>query len=170
MFDRAAETMPRADLAGLQLDRLRWSLTRAYDNVPFYRGCLEAAGVTPQKMTSLADLRHFPFTVKIDLRDNYPYDIFASPVDQLARIHASSGTTGKPTVVGYTRGDLDRWGALMARSMAGAGARPGDVLHNAYGYGLFTGGLGAHAGGRAAGLRGGAGVGWRHRAAGHPAA
>lgn len=146
MFDRAAETMPRAELAGLQLDRLRWSLIRAYDNVPFYRGSFDAAGVTPQKLKSLADLRHFPFTVKTDLRDNYPYDIFASPVDQLARIHASSGTTGKPTVVGYTRGDLDRWGALMARSMAGAGARPGDVLHNAYGYGLFTGGLGAHAG------------------------
>ena len=146
MFDRAAETMSRRALAEMQKERLQWSLTRAYENVPHYRRSFDAAGVTPQHLTSLGDLKHFPFTVKTDLRDNYPYDIFATPVNQLARIHASSGTTGKPTVVGYTKGDLDRWADLMARSMAGAGARPGDVLHNAYGYGLFTGGLGAHSG------------------------
>jgi phenylacetate-CoA ligase len=148
MFAPEAETMARPALSALQKDRLAWSLNRAYDNVPHYRRAFDAAGVKPGHLRSLADLRNFPFTVKTDLRDNYPYDIFATPVHELARIHASSGTTGKPTVVGYTKGDLDRWADLMARSMAGAGARPGDVLHNAYGYGLFTGGLGAHAGGQ----------------------
>ncbi len=146
MFDREVETMSRAAIAQLQKERLMWSLQRAYDKVPHYRRAFDAAGVKPENLQSLSDLRHFPFTVKTDLRDNYPYDIFATPVSGLARIHASSGTTGKPTVVGYTLGDLDRWSQLMARSMAGAGARPGDVLHNAYGYGLFTGGLGAHCG------------------------
>ncbi len=146
MFDRETETMSRGALADLQKERLQWSLARAYDNVGHYRRSFDAAGVKPGDLNSLADLRKFPFSVKTDLRDNYPFDIFATPVHQLARIHASSGTTGKPTVVGYTQGDLDRWADLMARSMAGAGARPGDVLHNAYGYGLFTGGLGAHAG------------------------
>ncbi|MCF6233376.1 MAG: phenylacetate--CoA ligase [Rhodobacteraceae bacterium] len=146
MFDREAETMPRKAIAGLQQERLSWSLRRAYENVPHYRRAFDAAGVTPDRLKSTADLRHFPFTVKTDLRDNYPFDIFATPVNKLARLHASSGTTGKPTVVGYTAGDLDRWAGLMARSMAGAGARPGDILHNAYGYGLFTGGLGAHCG------------------------
>lgn len=148
MFAPEAETMPRAALTALQKDRLVRALNRAYDNVPHYRRAFDAAGVKPGHLRTLDDLRNFPFTVKTDLRDNYPYDIFATPVHELARIHASSGTTGKPTVVGYTKGDLDRWADLMARSMAAAGARPGDVLHNAYGYGLFTGGLGAHAGGQ----------------------
>jgi len=146
MFDRDAETMNRSAITVLQKERLQWSLTRAYENVPHYRRAFDAAGVRPDQLKSLSDLRHFPFTVKTDLRDNYPYDILATPVSKLSRIHASSGTTGKPTVVGYTSGDLDRWSDLMARSMAGAGARPGDVVHNAYGYGLFTGGLGAHYG------------------------
>ena len=146
MFSREAETMPRNKIADLQVERLRWSLSRAYERVPHYRRTFDKAGVKPDGLKVIADIKHFPFTVKTDLRDNYPFDIFASPVNELARIHASSGTTGKPTVVGYTAGDLDRWSDLMARSMAGAGARPGDLLHNAYGYGLFTGGLGAHCG------------------------
>ncbi len=146
MFDRDAETMPRTQIRDIQLERLKWSLERVYENVPHYRRAFDAAGVHPDQLNSLADLRHFPFTVKTDLRDNYPYDILATPVGGLSRIHASSGTTGKPTIVGYTKGDLDRWAGLMARSMAGAGVRPGDVVHNAYGYGLFTGGLGAHYG------------------------
>jgi phenylacetate-CoA ligase len=146
MVDREIETMPRVRIAGVQKERLLWSLTRAYENVPHYRRAFDKAGVKPAQLGSIRDIRNFPFTVKTDLRDNYPFDIFATPVNQLARIHASSGTTGKPTVVGYTAGDLDRWAGLMARSMAGAGARPGDILHNAYSYGLFTGGLGAHYG------------------------
>lgn len=146
MFDRNTETMGRADLAALQAERLKWSLTRAYENVPHYKRAFDAAGVTPDKLQSIDDIRHFPFTVKTDLRDNYPFEMFAQPVNTLARIHASSGTTGKPTVVGYTKDDLDRWSDLMARSLACIGGRPGDILHNAYGYGLFTGGLGAHYG------------------------
>jgi phenylacetate-CoA ligase len=146
MFDRAAETMPRAAITALQTERLSWTLNRAYEKVPHYRRAFDNAGVHPGQLKSLTDLRRFPFTVKTDLRDNYPFDILATPVSGLSRIHASSGTTGKPTIVGYSSGDLDRWAGLMARSMAGAGARPGDVVHNAYGYGLFTGGLGAHYG------------------------
>lgn len=146
MFDREIETMRRGALAELQTGRLRWSLERAYEKVPHYRRAFDAAGVTPGHLKSLADLRHFPFTMKNDLRDNYPFDIFAMPLNSLARLHASSGTTGKPTVVGYSRGDLERWSRLMARSLAGAGLRPGDLFHNAYGYGLFTGGLGLHCG------------------------
>ena len=146
MFDRDIETMARADLAKLQAERLRWSLSRAYENVPHYRRAFDAAGVAPDRLQSVDDIRHFPFTVKTDLRDNYPFGMFAQPVTTLARIHASSGTTGKPTVVGYTSADLDRWSGLMARSLAAIGARPGDIVHNAYGYGLFTGGLGAHYG------------------------
>ncbi len=146
MFDRETETMPRAALAELQAERLRWSLERAYEHVPHYRQAFDAAGVKPDRLRTIADIRHFPFTVKTDLRDNYPFDMFAQPVNTLARIHASSGTTGKPTVVGYTKADVDRWGDLMARSLACIGARPGDIVHNAYGYGLFTGGLGAHYG------------------------
>lgn len=146
MFEPEVETMPRAQLAELQANRLRWSLSRAYDHVPHYKRAFDTAGIKPSHLKTVADIRHFPFTVKTDLRDNYPFDIFATPVNQLARIHASSGTTGKPTVVGYTMGDLERWADLMARSFAAAGARPGDIVHNAYGYGLFTGGLGAHAG------------------------
>jgi len=146
MYAREAETMARPQLADLQIERLKWSLSRAYEKVGHYRAAFDAAGVKPKDLNSLSDLAKFPFTVKTDLRDNYPFGMFATPTEKLARLHASSGTTGKPTVVGYTRGDLDRWADLMARSMAAAGARPGDIVHNAYGYGLFTGGLGAHAG------------------------
>ena len=146
MFDPEVETLPRQAIREIQLDRLRWTLSHAYKNVPHYQHAFDKAGVSPSKLGSLADLSHFPFTVKTDLRDNYPFRMFATRLDQMRRLHASSGTTGKPTVVGYTAGDLDRWAGLMARSMASAGARPGDIIHNAYGYGLFTGGLGAHYG------------------------
>ncbi len=146
MFDRAAESMPRAELAALQLDRLKKTLERAYAKVPHFRRKFDAARVKPEHLTSLDDLKRFPFTLKTDLRDNFPFGMFAVPREQVLRLHASSGTTGRPTVVGYTRGDLDLWSDLMARSLACAGARPGDIVHNAYGYGLFTGGLGAHYG------------------------
>jgi len=146
MFDAAAEKMPRAELAALQSVRVREVIERAYANVRQYRQKFDAAGVKPADFKRLEDLARFPFTLKADLRDTYPFGMFAVPPDDLRRIHASSGTTGKPTVVGYTRGDLDCWADLMARSLACAGARPGDIVHNAYGYGLFTGGLGAHYG------------------------
>jgi phenylacetate-CoA ligase len=146
MFDRAAETMPRRDLAALQRRRLRRSLAHAYERVQHYRRKFDEAGVTPDSLGALADIAHFPFTLKSDLRDNFPFGLFAVPRAQVLRLHASSGTTGKPTVVGYTRADLDLWSDLMARTLACAGARPGDVVHNAYGYGLFTGGLGFHYG------------------------
>jgi len=146
MFDRRAETMPRKALAVLQTRRLKQTLERVYANVPHYREKFDAAGVRPRDFKSLADIAKFPFTLKSDLRDNYPFGMFAAPRESLRRLHASSGTTGKPTVVGYTQGDLDLWSDLMARSLACAGAVPGDVVHNAYGYGLFTGGLGAHYG------------------------
>jgi phenylacetate-CoA ligase len=147
MFDRAAETMPRDELAALQTQRLKHTLQHAYANVPPVRRKFDAAGVKPEDLKSLADIARFPFTLKTDLRDNYPFGLFAMPREKLLRLHASSGTTGKPTVVGYSKGDLDIWSDLMARSMACGGARPGDIIHNAYGYGLFTGGLGAHYGG-----------------------
>ncbi|MEP7182261.1 MAG: phenylacetate--CoA ligase PaaK [Betaproteobacteria bacterium] len=140
------ETASRAELVALQLERLRWSLAHAYDNVPHYRRKFDAAGVHPRDVKSLADLAKFPFTVKSDLRDNYPFGMFAVPRQQVVRIHASSGTTGKPTVVGYTAKDIDVWANLMARSIRAAGGRAGDIIHVAYGYGLFTGGLGAHYG------------------------
>jgi phenylacetate-CoA ligase len=146
MFDRTAECMPRTQLAALQLNRLKKTLDGAYAKVPHFRKSFDAARVKPEKLKSLDDLTHFPFTLKTDLRDNYPFGMFAVPREQVVRVHASSGTTGRPTVVGYTRGDLDLWSDLMARSLACAGARPGDIVHNAYGYGLFTGGLGAHYG------------------------
>ena len=146
MYEREVETLPRAALRALQAERLQWTLKRAYENVPHYRRAFDGASVKPDRLRSVSDIEHFPFTVKTDLRDNYPFGMFASPHSELCRLHASSGTTGKPTVVGYTPGDIDRWSGLMARSMAAAGARPGDVVHNAYGYGLFTGGLGAHYG------------------------
>jgi len=146
MFDAAAEKMPRAELAALQSLRVREVFERAYANVRQYRQKFDAAGVKPADFKRLEDLARFPFTLKADLRDTYPFGMFAVPPGELRRIHASSGTTGKPTVVGYTSGDLDNWAELMARSLACAGARPGDVVHNAYGYGLFTGGLGAHYG------------------------
>ena len=134
------------ELRTTQLERLRASLARAYENVPHYRKAFDDAGVKPGDVQSLEDLARFPFTTKADLRDNYPFGMFAVSRDQVLRIHASSGTTGKPTVVGYTRADVDTWAELMARSIHAAGGRPGDIVHVAYGYGLFTGGLGAHYG------------------------
>lgn len=134
------------EIRALQLQSLKWSLRHAYDNVAFYRDSFDAAGVHPDDLTSLSDLAKFPFTVKSDLRDNYPFGMFAVPQDQIVRLHASSGTTGKPTVVGYTAGDIDMWANMVARSMRASGTRPGDVVHVGYGYGLFTGGLGAHYG------------------------
>jgi phenylacetate-CoA ligase len=145
-FDREAETMPHAELQKLQLQRLRASLKNAYENVALHRERMKALKVRPQDVRTLDDVRGLPFTLKSDLREHYPFGMFARPREALARLHASSGTTGKPTVVGYTARDLATWADLMARSMACAGVRPGDVVHNAYGYGLFTGGLGAHYG------------------------
>ena len=142
----AIETASRDEIAALQLDRLKRTLRAVWDNVPPYRAKFEAHGVHPDDLTSLDDLARFPFTTKEDLRRNYPYGLFAVPRDQIVRIHASSGTTGKPTVVGYTRADIDTWAEVMARSIYAAGGRPGDTVHVAYGYGLFTGGLGAHYG------------------------
>ena len=140
------ETASRDELMALQLERLRASLGRAYDNVAHYRRAFDRAGVHPKDLRSLDDLPHFPFTVKGDLREHYPFGMFAVPREQVVRIHASSGTTGKPTVVGYTRNDIDTWATVMARSIRAAGGRAGDIVHVAYGYGLFTGGLGAHYG------------------------
>jgi phenylacetate-CoA ligase len=134
------------EIQALQLSRLKWSLAHAYENVPMYRRRFDQAGVHPDDLNSLSDLAKFPFTQKTDLRDNYPFGLFAVPREQILRIHASSGTTGKPTVVGYTEKDLDIWADLVARSMRASGTRPGDIVHVAYGYGLFTGGLGAHYG------------------------
>jgi phenylacetate-CoA ligase len=142
----AAERMTPDELATLQLTRLRETLFHAYEHVPHYRVAFDAAGAHPTDCHSLADLRRFPFTTKADLRDNYPFGMFAIPVDQIRRIHASSGTTGQPTVVGYSENDLDAWADVMARSIRAAGGRPGMRVHVAYGYGLFTGGLGAHYG------------------------
>ena len=146
MFDPTAETMPRDGLSRLQLRRLKASIKHAYDNVPFHRRRMRALGFAPGDLKRLDDLQRLPFTVKTDLRDHYPFGLFARPRTEIVRLHASSGTTGKPTVVGYTAKDIATWAGLMARSMACAGARPGDVVHNAYGYGLFTGGLGVHYG------------------------
>jgi len=148
----AIETSSADELRTLQLSRLKWSLQHAYDNVPHYRKKFEAAGVHPGDLKSLADLVKFPFTAKQDLRENYPFGLFAVPREQVVRIHASSGTTGKPTVVGYTAKDIDTWAHLMARSIRASGARRGDKVHVAYGYGLFTGGLGAHYGAERLGL------------------
>mgnify|MGYP001286667308 FL=1 len=140
------ETLPREAIESLQLKRLQQTLERVQATVPFYRDQFAKAGVNIEQIKSLDDLRRLPFTLKQDMRDNYPYGLFAVPLDQIVRIHASSGTTGKPTVVGYTRRDIDNWTEMMARSFSAAGAHRGDVIHNAYGYGLFTGGLGAHYG------------------------
>src|SRR4051795_8185327 len=139
-------TYDRATLEALQLERLRDSLARVYAHVPHYRRAFDEAGLTPGDLISLTDLARFPFTTKADLRAHYPFGMFAVPREHVSRVHASSGTTGKPTVVGYTAEDLDTWSDLMARSIRAAGGRPGDVVHIAYGYGLFTGGLGAHYG------------------------
>ncbi len=146
------EKAPREELRALQLERLKWSLRHAYENVPRYRKKFDTAGVTPDALKALADLEKFPCTTKADLRETYPFGMFAVPMDRIVRIHASSGTTGKPTVVGYTAKDIDTWTHVMARSIRAAGARPGDKVHVAYGYGLFTGGLGAHYGAERLGL------------------
>lgn len=140
------ETASRDELQALQLERLRWSLQHAYEHVPHYKAAFDAKGVHPSDLKTLADLAKFPFTTKQDLRANYPFGLFAVPREKMARIHASSGTTGKPTVVGYTLKDIDTWANLVARSIRAAGGRAGDLVHVAYGYGLFTGGLGAHYG------------------------
>ena len=140
------ETASRDEIAALQLHRLKWTLQHAYENVPAYRRKLDAAGATPTDLKRLEDLARFPFTTKHDLRESYPFGLFAVPREKIVRIHASSGTTGKPTVVGYTQRDIDTWADLMARSIRAAGGRPGMKAHVAYGYGLFTGGLGVHYG------------------------
>lgn len=146
IFDMEYETMPREALEAIQLKRLRQTLERVYATVPFYRESFQQAGISPSDIKSLQDLSKVPFTNKQDLRDNYPYNMFAVPMDNVVRIHASSGTTGQPTVVGYTRRDISTWAELMARSLAAGGATHNDIIHNAYGYGLFTGGLGVHYG------------------------
>ena len=146
------ERMSRAEIEALQLERLQWTVRHAYENVPLYRTKFDQHGVHPDDIRSLADVAKLPFTTKADLRETYPFGMFAVPMDRIVRIHASSGTTGKPTVVGYTAKDIDTWSAVMARSMRAAGARPGDKVHVAYGYGLFTGGLGAHYGAERLGL------------------
>ena len=140
------ETASRDEIAALQLTRLRATLARAYDNIAHYRRSFDEAGVSPADLSSLDDLAKFPFTVKDDLRLGYPFDMFAVPIEQVIRVHASSGTTGIPTVVGYTRADLETWASLVARSLRAAGTRAGDMVQVAYGYGLFTGGLGFHSG------------------------
>ncbi len=145
------EKASREELQALQLQRMKWSLRHAYDNVPHYRKKYDAAGVHPDDLKTLADLAKFPFTTKLDLRDTYPYGMFATPMRDVVRIHASSGTTGKPTVVAYTKNDIAMWAGLMARSLRAAGCSADDIILNSYGYGLFTGGLGAHYGGEALG-------------------
>jgi len=145
-FNEEFETLPRPALEALQFKRLQATLDRVYANVPFYKTSFDAAGITPSVVTGLEDLQKLPFTSKQNMRDSYPYGLFAAPMEEIVRIHASSGTTGKPTVVGYTQKDIATWSELMARSFVAAGAHKGDIIHNAYGYGLFTGGLGAHYG------------------------
>ncbi|PLX39271.1 MAG: phenylacetate--CoA ligase [Hyphomicrobiales bacterium] len=140
------EVASRDEISALQLERLKWSVRHAYDNVPHYRASFDAAGVHPDDLKTLSDLGKFPFTAKQDLRDNYPFGMFAVPREDVVRVHASSGTTGKPTVVGYTIKDIDTWASVMARSIRAAGGRKGFKAHVSYGYGLFTGGLGAHYG------------------------
>jgi phenylacetate-CoA ligase len=140
------EIASRDEIQALQLERLKWSLKHAYDNVPMYKKRFDEKGVHPDDLKTLADLAKFPFTYKDDLRDNYPFGLFAVPREQIIRIHASSGTTGKATVVGYTKNDIDVFANMVARSLRASGVRPGEIVHNAYGYGLFTGGLGAHYG------------------------
>jgi len=145
-FNEEFETLPREAIRALQLKRLKSLVARVYNNVPFYRDALDKAGVAPDSIKSLDDLQRIPFTYKQDMRESYPYRLFAAPMEDIVRIHASSGTTGKPTVVGYTKHDIETWSELMARSFAAAGVHKGDIIHNSYGYGLFTGGLGAHYG------------------------
>ncbi|NLT25601.1 MAG: AMP-binding protein, partial [Microbacteriaceae bacterium] len=146
------EQMSREELEALQLERLKWTVAHAYENVPMYTKKFDEAGVSPDDLQTLADLAKFPFTTKEDLRQNYPFKTFAVPMTEVRRIHASSGTTGRPTVVGYTDADIDKWAQAVARVLRLSGARKGDLVHNAYGYGLFTGGIGAHYGVERAGL------------------
>ncbi|MGN6462492.1 MAG: phenylacetate--CoA ligase, partial [Pseudolabrys sp.] len=146
------ERASRDEIAALQMRRLKETLARAYETVPAYRAKFDAAGVTPADFRTLDDIAKFPFTTKQDLRANYPFGMFAVPREQIVRVHASSGTTGKPTVVGYTRKDIEIWSDLMARSIRASGGRPGMKVHVAYGYGLFTGGLGAHYGAERLGM------------------
>jgi phenylacetate-CoA ligase len=146
IYDEDFETLPREALEAIQLKRLQALAERVYATVPFYKQAFDAKGVKPEDIKHLEDLHKLPFTTKPDLRDNYPFGMFATPMENVVRIHASSGTTGKPTVVGYTRRDIDTWSELMARTLAAAGTHKGDIVHNAYGYGLFTGGLGFHYG------------------------
>ena len=145
-WQQAAETMSIEELRDTQMERLRGTLRRAVDNVPFYRHRLDEVGLAPDDVTCHGDACDLPFTTKIDLRDHYPFGMFAVPRDGLVRVHASSGTTGNPTTVGYTAGDVSLWADLIARTLAAGGMQPGDMLQNAYGYGLFTGGLGLHGG------------------------
>ena len=140
------EIASRDEISALQLERMKWSLNHAYENVPMYRKRFDEKGVHPNDLKTLKDLSKFPFTVKDDLRDNYPFGLFAVPKEKVRKIHASSGTTGKATVVGYTDADCDLFANMVARSLRASGVRPGEMVHNAYGYGLFTGGLGAHVG------------------------
>jgi phenylacetate-CoA ligase len=140
------ELASRDEISALQFQRLQWTVRHVYGNVPHYKAKFDAAGVHPDDLKSLGDIAKFPFTGKTDLRDTYPFGMFAMPMDKVSRIHASSGTTGKPTVVGYSQGDIGRWADLMARSIRAAGGRAGMKAHISYGYGLFTGGLGAHYG------------------------
>jgi len=150
-WDEKLETMPENKMKALQLEKLKETLRWAYERIPYYKKAFDDAGVRPQDCRTLEDLSKFPFTTKKDLRDNYPFGLFAVPKDRIARLHASSGTTGKPTVVGYTANDIDNWANVVARSVRAAGGGPGDIVHIAYGYGLFTGGLGAHYGAERAG-------------------
>ncbi|MBP1725625.1 MAG: phenylacetate--CoA ligase, partial [Deltaproteobacteria bacterium] len=146
IYNEEFETMPREALEAIQVRRLQAAAARVYNTVPFYRKRFDEEGVKPDYIRTLDDLRKLPFTHKDDLRDNYPFGMFAVPMDNVVRIHASSGTTGKPTVVGYTARDVQTWAELMARTLMAAGASKNDIVHNAYGYGLFTGGLGFHYG------------------------
>lgn len=145
-WQKEIETMGRRDLEALQLERLRWVVGRCYHNVPFYHSRLDKAGVVPDKIKTLSDIQYIPFTTKDDIRDTYPYGLFAAPMKEIVRIHASSGTTGKPTVVGYTRADLDTWANVVARLCTSAGATDEDIAQISFGYGLFTGALGLHYG------------------------
>lgn len=146
MWNSQIECLTRADLEQLQLKRLVQTAQRTYERVPFYKKAFDEAGVRPDSIKSLADLKLLPFTRKTDLRENYPFGLFSEPLTSVSRIHASSGTKGKPTVVGYTKADIENWAEVVARSLAAAGSRPGDIIHNSYGYGLFTGGMGVHYG------------------------
>jgi len=146
IWDEERETMPREDLEPLQLRRLQAQIARVYATVPYYRAKMNEANVSPGDIKTLADIKKLPFTTKEDLRKNYPFGLFTVPLERVVRIHASSGTTGQPTVVGYTKRDIKLWANLMSRTLAAAGASSKDVIHNSYGYGLFTGGMGAHYG------------------------